>query len=72
MTTEVNAHQASLRLPLNYVRLHYNFSRGKTMMQQKLPIPITLNIDFILWHKQLIVHCKYVQWKYSGSAFKKL
>ena len=55
MTTEVNAHQASLRLPLNYVRLHYNFSRGKTMMQQKLPIPITLNIDLILWHTRLTV-----------------
>ena len=28
MTTEVNAHQASLRLPLNYVRLHFNFLWG--------------------------------------------
>ena len=38
MTTEVNAHQASLRLPLNYVRLHFNFSRGKMMMQLEIII----------------------------------
>jgi hypothetical protein len=33
MATEVNAHQASLRLHLNYVRLHFNFEGEKMKMQ---------------------------------------